>query len=117
YSGLPAGDGGAPATPAGVQVAPTELQFDYKIRTINGDNPPWKPEVVFSDGTKVYIRFPQAMKNTEAPVLYVIDNHHGELVNYRVQGNFYIVDRVFNQAELRVGEDHPTVVQIARRGS
>ena len=107
----------AEAVPAAPPVAPTALEFGYTIDTVSGNAPPWKPDVVFTDGSKVYIRFPQALKNTDAPVLYVVDGDHAEIVNYRVQGNFYIVDRVFNRAELRVGEDQQTVVQIARNGS
>jgi len=109
--------GDAEAVPSAPPVAPTALEFGYTIDTVSGNAPAWKPDVVFTDGSKVYIRFPQALKNTDAPVLYVVDGDHAEIVNYRVQGNFYIVDRVFNRAELRVGEDQQTVVQIARNGS
>ena len=35
-----------------------------------------------------------------------------ELVNYRVAGRFYIVDRLFGVAELRQGEKKQTVVRI-----
>jgi type IV secretion system protein VirB9 len=109
------GETAAAAAPATLHVTPTDLEFGYSIKTVSGEPPAWKPDVVFTDGSKVYIRFPAALKNTDAPVLYVMDGDHAEIVNYRVQGNFYIVDRVFNRAELREGEDHPTVVQIARQ--
>jgi type IV secretion system protein VirB9 len=115
--GLTQSDAAAAAVASTPPVAPTALEFGYKIDTVSGESPAWKPDVVFTDGSKVYIRFPQALKNTDAPVLYVVDGDHPEIVNYRVQGNFYIVDRVFNRAELRVGEDRQTVVQIARNGS
>ena len=108
--------GGGPVMPTTSRVAPTDLQFDYKVRTVDGDSPVWKPDLVFSDGTRTYIRFPSALASSQAPVLYVIENDEAQLVNYRVQGNYYIVDRLFQKAELRVGEDHPTVVQIARKG-
>ena len=51
-----------------------------------------------------------------AELAYVIENGESQLVNYRVQGNYYIVDRLFQKAELRVGESDQTVVQIARKG-
>ena len=38
----------------------------------------------------------------------------GELVNYRVQGNHMIVDRLFAAAELRLGGEHQQVVRIVR---
>ena len=36
------------------------------------------------------------------------------LVNYRVRGNYYIVDQLFDAAELRLGQDHQQVVRIKR---
>ena len=44
---------------------------------------------------------------------------HGEadLVNYRVKGHFYIVDRLFDRAELRVGKDPQTIVAISRKAA
>ncbi len=38
------------------------------------------------------------------PPLFVLGDKEGaELVNYRVQGRFLIVDRLFERAELRLG--------------
>jgi type IV secretion system protein VirB9 len=37
-----------------------------------------------------------------------------ELVNYRVRGRYYVVDRLFAAAELRLGERHQQVVRIVR---
>jgi len=37
-----------------------------------------------------------------------------QLVNYRVSGNHYIVDRLFAAAELRLGEKPQQVVRISR---
>jgi len=36
------------------------------------------------------------------------------LVNYRMSGNYYVVDRLFAKAELRLGEKKQDVVRIAR---
>ena len=38
------------------------------------------------------------------------------LVNYRMAGRYYIVDRLFDVAELRLGEKPQTIVRIARGG-
>jgi type IV secretion system protein VirB9 len=113
--GAPGGGPVAPLPP-NARIAPTDLQFDYNVQTVDGDSPAWKPDLVFSDGVRTYIRFPSALASSQAPVLYVIENGQSQLVNYRVQDNYYIVDRLFQKAELRVGEDKPTVVQIARKG-
>ena len=50
------------------------------------------------------------MKSGEAPALFVKDDEGVNLVNYRVKDNYYIVDRLFNQAELRCGLKEIVVV-------
>ncbi|MEA2755853.1 MAG: type secretion system protein TrbG [Aliidongia sp.] len=93
-------------------VALDKLQFRYAI---TGDNPPWKPIRAFDDGGKVYIEFPARLDQGEAPPLFVIGpTGESELVNYRVRGNYYIVDRLFGAAELRLGKDPQQVVRITR---
>ena len=87
------------------------LMFRYKI---TGDAP-WKPIRAFDDGEKVYIQFPSGLRQGEAPPLFVIGST-GEpaLVNYRVKGTYYIVDRLFAAAELRLGIDPQRIVRITR---
>jgi type IV secretion system protein TrbG len=59
---------------------------------------------VFDDGKKTYIQISQAAKNREAPVLVVIGSDgKEEMVNYRVKDDMYIVDRLFEKAELILG--------------
>lgn len=88
------------------------LHFDYFI---SGDTPIWKPIRAFDDGTHVYIEFPAAMSQGEAPPLFVAGpNGSRDLVNYRVRGTFYIVDQLFASAELRLGQEPQQVVRIKR---
>jgi type IV secretion system protein VirB9 len=78
------------------------LRFRYEI---TGDHPPWRPVRAFDDGAKVYIEFPSRIDQGEAPPLFVVGADGGnELVNYRVRGIYYIVDRLFGAAELRFGQ-------------
>mgnify|MGYP000448126038 CR=1 FL=1 len=95
---------------AGVDLA--DLRFRYGV---DGDEPPWRPVRVFDDGSKVYIQFPARLDQGEAPPLFVV-RRDGEaaLVNYRVRGRYYIVDRLFQAAELRLGHDPQQVVRIVR---
>lgn len=87
------------------------LRFRYRIE---GDAP-WKPQRVFDDGIKVYIQFPSGLKQGEAPPLFVIGGDgKPALVNYRVKGTTYIVDRLFAAAELRHGTAPQQVVRIVR---
>lgn len=92
------------------------LNFRYEIE---GDDPHWRPLRAFDDGRKVFIQFPDRLDQGEAPPLFVVGrNGDSQLVNYRVNGAYYIVDRLFAAAELRLGEDNQDVVRIIRtRGS
>jgi type IV secretion system protein VirB9 len=93
-------------------IAVEQLRFRY---TISGDNPPWRPMRAFDDGKQVFIAFPERLDQGEAPPLFVIsDNGESQLVNYRVRGNYYVVDRLFAAAELRLGEKPQQVVRIMR---
>lgn len=88
-----------------------QLRFRYRIE---GDAP-WKPRQVFDDGAKVYIQFPSGLAQSEAPPLFVIGpDGRPALVNYRVRGTTYIVDRLFAAAELRLGTAPQRVVRIVR---
>ena len=93
------------------------LNFAYAIQAPRFRKPAWTPLQVFDDGRKTFIRFPKARQRTEAPALFVLGSQ-GELqlVNYRVQNDFYVVDRLFEAAELRVGQRKPRIVRILRRG-
>lgn len=88
------------------------LKFRYEI---DGDNPHWRPLRAFDDGRKVYIQFPARIDQGEAPPLFVISRDgETQLVNYRVKGRYYVVDRLFARAELRLGGKDQQVVRIDR---
>lgn len=75
----------------------------------------WVPSLVFDDKNKTFIRFPKTMLNQEAPVLYVMSNEdETQLVNYRVKKDYYIVDRLFQKAQLRLGQKNQDIVTITR---
>lgn len=94
------------------QVDVQQLRFRYAIK---GDTPSWRPVRVFDDGHKVYVEFPARLDQGEAPPLFVVGPRGDhQLVNYRVRGNRYIVDRLFAAAELRMGEAPQQVVRITR---
>ncbi len=93
-------------------VALEHLRFRYAV---SGSNPPWKPLRAFDDGQKVYIQFPAGIEQGELPPLFVIGAEgDGQLVNYRFRSPYYIVDRLFGAAELRLGGDRGDVVRIER---
>lgn len=102
------------AVPIATGVMLENLHFGY---VITGDNPSWRPIRAFDDGTQVMIEFPVTLGTGEAPPLFVVGaKGESQLVNYRVRGNYYIVDRMFEKAELRLGEKRQNVVRISRSG-
>jgi len=81
-------------------VDPAALNFSYKI---NGPEVPWRPVRAFDDGTHVYIQMPPGMKTADAPALLTAASSGNQMVNYRVRGNYYVVDRLFDKAVMVAG--------------
>jgi type IV secretion system protein VirB9 len=100
------------AEPVSSGLAPEQLHFNYEV---TGDRPTWRPLRAFDDGRQTFIEFPANITVGEAPPLFIVDwRGEAQLVNYRVRGRFYIVDRIFNTAELRLGTKRPEIVRITR---
>ncbi|WP_286773903.1 MULTISPECIES: P-type conjugative transfer protein TrbG [unclassified Sphingomonas] len=100
------------ATPVSSGLTVASLNFDYAI---TGDTPDWRPLRAFDDGRQTFIEFPASISVGEAPPLFVLDEKgEASLVNYRMSGRFYVVDRLFGAAELRLGAKKQSIVRIAR---
>lgn len=81
------------------------LNFHY---TVTGGSDSIRPLRVCDDGSKTYITMPDAVLHRELPTLIIealnVKGEKGqEMVNYRVKGNMYIVDRLFDRAALLLG--------------
>jgi type IV secretion system protein VirB9 len=100
------------AVPAAM-IAVERLNFDYKIR---GGDEHIRPLRVFDDGSKTFIQMPDDIQHRDAPALVVLGKDgKGEMANYRVQQQTYIVDRLFDRAELLLGAGKGTdKVEIIR---
>ena len=100
------------AAPIASGIPVERLRFRYEV---TGDNASWKPLRAFDDGEKVYIQFPAGIAQGELPPLFVVGpTGESQLVNYRVRSPYYIVDRLFAAAELRLGAEPQQVVRITR---
>lgn len=96
-------------------VAIEDLNDSYAIKIVQGKSPNWMPTHIFDDGHKTYIEFPANLGTTDAPPLFILgQDGNADLVNYRVKGRYYIVDRLFDRAQLRVGQDPQTIVELKR---
>jgi len=102
------------AQPVASGVDLSRVNFRYEV---SGDRAPWRPLRAFDDGRQVFIEFPRGIGQGEMPPLFVVgpEGNTSELVNYRVRGNYMIVDRLFAAAELRFGtERNQKRVRISR---
>jgi type IV secretion system protein VirB9 len=77
------------------------LDFDYEI---TGNNKLLKPVRVFNDGKHVYLQMNKELSSQQAPILMIIGaDNQTQLVNYRIKNDYYIVDRLFEKADLIIG--------------
>lgn len=86
----------------GTAMAPDALDhlyFDYKL---DGDAA-MRPERVVDDGQHTYIFYPNDGRFREVPTLMIYSNGKTDLVNFRVDGNRYVVDRLFDKGVLILG--------------
>jgi P-type conjugative transfer protein TrbG len=90
---------------AGGSVNTSNLSF-YCI----SGSPSWLPLRAYADGAKTYIEFPHAINFQAAPALTALSNDgtwftspNKLMVNYRVQGDRYVVDAVLDRATLISG--------------
>jgi type IV secretion system protein VirB9 len=103
------------AAPVAAGLDVDQLHFNYAL---SGDHPAWRPLRAFDDGRQTFIEFPPSLAVGEAPPLFVVGaKGEVQLVNYRLRGRYYVVDRIFDAAELRLGTKHQAVVRITRVGN
>ncbi|WP_421729073.1 TrbG/VirB9 family P-type conjugative transfer protein [Brevundimonas sp.] len=90
------------------------LDGRYRIEP-QGRRARWTPTAVFNDGVRTFITLDPDVDVDEAPVLFVLAaDGEAQMVNYRQVGGLLVVDRVFDRAELRLGDRHPQIVRIRR---
>lgn len=85
----------------------SQLDFNYRI---SGAHVSWRPLRAYSDGVHTFIQFPNRMRSQDAPSLLTLahdgtwfSSPTGQIVNYRKEGDTYVVDKLFDRAELVVG--------------
>ena len=97
-------------------VPPDELNFNC---TISGSEVAWRPLRAYDDGSKTYLQMSPEMQSYEAPAIFVMEGKTPLLVNYRLKHSIYIVDRLFDRAQLRIGPktavDIDCIHHLARR--
>lgn len=102
----------AAAAPVAEGLSVDSLHFNYAI---SGDRATWRPLRAFDDGRQTFVEFPASIAVGEAPPFFIVGpTGEAELANYRVSGRFYVIDRIFDAAELRLGTRKQQIVRISR---
>lgn len=91
------------------------LDFNYGIKVTSG-KPRWKPVRVFTDGHKTYIQLPAGTTAQDVPALVALSPQgDAQLVNFRLRGPYFVVDRVLQRGALLSGVGrHGERVEIER---
>lgn len=81
---------------------PEKYNFKYTISTaVEGITEPLQ---VFDDGEFTYLKFPDI--NAELPAVFLVDSEGKEsLVNFRIDNNYLVIERVADRFTLRHGND------------
>jgi type IV secretion system protein VirB9 len=93
----------SPGTGGGAQepitsVDPRFLSFDYKITYSWFKKPSWLPTLVYDDGKKTYISFPESVLQAELPAVF---ENRQDITNYRVVGSLIIIDKLIEKITVK----------------
>jgi type IV secretion system protein VirB9 len=88
------------------------LSYNYKIISgwaVSGwFKPVWQPLEVWDDGHKTYIRLPRGVLQNEYPTVFEKSNY---IINYRVNENVMILDKLITVATLRLNGKRVRIVK------
>ena len=118
-SGLPNNYVSAPNGPAAAADAqnphqgidPRYLSFNYRITYSLFRKPVWFPELAFDDGSKTYITFPPLILQRELPAIF---ENRRDIVNYRVNGNVIIIDKLIESITVKIQRTEVSIVKKRR---
>lgn len=106
-------------TTTGAKTYLGDLNFNYEV----SGSVSWKPVRVFDDGRKTIIELPKKVEYAKAPALMLLSKKGGlfsdektDIINYRLQGNRYVVDGIFETAILTMGLDSQQQRVVITRG-
>ena len=91
---------------------PRFMSFNYRITFSRFRRPPWLPTLVFDDGSRTFITFPQNVLQRELPAVF---ENRRDIVNYRVMGNVIVIDQLIENLTLRLDNREVSISKL--RGS
>jgi len=89
-------------------IDPRYLSFNYRVTFQAFSKPVWLPKLVFDDGSKTYVTFPDSVLQRELPSVF---ENRKDVLNYRVTGNVIIIDKLIENMTIKIGRKEITVVK------
>jgi type IV secretion system protein VirB9 len=83
-------------------IDPRYLSFDYRISYSAFGKPDWLPRLVYDDGKKTYIVFPEQTLQKELPAVF---ENRDDIVNYRVSGNLIVIDKLIKKLSVKLKKE------------
>jgi type IV secretion system protein VirB9 len=94
--------------PEGIGADPRFLSFNYRITYGWLQKPKWLPELVYDDGKKTYVTFPEDVLQDELPAVF---ENRSDVVNYRVIRNIIIIDKLIESVTVKKENTEITVTK------
>jgi type IV secretion system protein VirB9 len=120
-SGLPSAFITPGAAPQGLQGGPEAqgsnafdprfLSFNYRMTYGFFSRPRWLPTLVYDDGRKTYVVFPETVLQQQLPSVF---ENRNNVINYRVLGNVIIIDKLIEKITVRI--ENKTIVIEKKTG-
>jgi type IV secretion system protein TrbG len=92
-------------------IDPALMSTDYTVSYPKNNPPEWLPTLVVDDGNKTYIVLPETVIHHELPAVF---GENGEIVNFRVKDNIFVIDRLMRKMQLKL---RSTTVEIKKKGA
>ncbi|MDR2941713.1 MAG: TrbG/VirB9 family P-type conjugative transfer protein [Treponema sp.] len=89
-------------------IDPRFLSFNYRVKYGFFNKPVWLPTLVFDDGSKTFIQFPDLVLQRELPAVF---ENRKDIINYRVTGNLIIIDKLIEEITVKIARTEVTVVK------
>jgi type IV secretion system protein VirB9 len=78
---------------------PRFLSFNYRMTYGFFSRPRWLPSLVYDDGRKTYIVFPENVLQRQLPSVF---ENRNNVINYRVLGNVIIIDKLIEKITVKI---------------
>ena len=85
-------------------IDPKYLSFNYTMTYFR--RPDWLPKNIYDDGKKTYIVMPKIVLQRQLPVCF---ENTKDILNYRVNGNVFVIDKLIKKITLKYKKENVTI--------